>query len=195
MSKRKLSREIIISHACAMIEENGLEAFSLRKLAGSLSVQVSSLYNYFISEDDLLLEVSLSAIDLFTDYIDSAREGLVRDEAAFSTADAFRRFVLEHPNLYEVITLSKWENTAAAEFAIQKFLRPIYILMGQYGIEDETAQAHILRVIRVSTHGFCSLELTGEFDGSEVSKEESYHLLVQMVIDLMKKYSKADKEE
>lgn len=195
MRKRKLSRETIISEACAMIEENGFKAFSLRKLAGNLSVQVSSLYNYFLSEDDLLLEVSLSAIDLFTDYIDSAREGLVRDEAAFSTADAFRNFVLEHPNLYEVITLSKWENTPAAEFATQKFLRPIYILMGQYGIEDKTAQAHILRSIRVVTHGFCSLELTGEFDNSEVSKAESYHLLVQMVVELMKKYGSSHKEE
>lgn len=135
-----------------------------------------------------MIEVGLRAVDMFTDCIDNARADLFRDEAAFATGDAFRGFVLEHPNLYEVIVDAKWTNAPAAEVANQRFVRPIYVLMKQYGIEDEAAQTHIFRAIRVVTHGFCTLEQKGEFKQGDAPEAESYHLLVQSVIDLMKKY-------
>ena len=188
MAKRLLSRDKIVSEAFEMVEKNSLKEFSLRKLAAKLGVQVSSLYNYFSGEEDIMIEISLRAIDMFTDCIDNAREGLTRDEAAFSTADAFRKFVQENSNLYEVIVTSKWTNAPAAEYAAQKFLRPIYVLMSRYGVEDKAAQTHIFRAIRVVTHGFCTLEVAGEFEQGDASASESYHLMVQGVVDLMKKY-------
>ncbi len=188
MPKKNLSRKIIIEEAFEFIDENGLAEFSLRKLAATLNVQVSSLYNYIFGEEDVMIEVGLRAVEMFTDCIDNARADLVRDEAAFVTGDAFRTFVLEHPNLYSVIVDAKWTNSPTAELANQRFVRPIYVLMKQYGIEDKAAQTHVFRAIRVITHGFCTLEQKGEFEQGDASATESYHLMVQSVIDLMKKY-------
>ena len=46
MAKKGLTKEIIVNAALEQIEKNGLSAFSLRNLAASLGVQVSSLYNH-----------------------------------------------------------------------------------------------------------------------------------------------------
>ena len=46
MAKKGLTKEIIVNTALEQIEKNGLLAFSLRNLAASLGVQVSSLYNH-----------------------------------------------------------------------------------------------------------------------------------------------------
>ena len=48
------SREKIISTALKLIEEEGLEAFSTRKLGSRLGLKVMSLYHYFPSREALL---------------------------------------------------------------------------------------------------------------------------------------------
>ena len=190
MPKKLLSKEMIVEEALNFIDDYGYEAFSLRGLSRRLSVQVSSLYNYINNEDGLMVEVVRRAVCMFTECIDNARGELFRDEAAFATADAFRSFVQEYPNLYEVIVNPKWANAPELKQVNEKFIRPIFVLLKQYGIEDGEEQVHMMRIIRVATHGFCSLEMVGAFGEDSASITQSYHLLSQSVVDLMNKYSK-----
>jgi AcrR family transcriptional regulator len=48
------ARERIVTTALALIEKKGLEAFSTRRLASRLGLQVMSLYHYFPSREALL---------------------------------------------------------------------------------------------------------------------------------------------
>lgn len=178
MTSKLLSREKIIKEAFDFIDKQGRAEFSLRKLAARLNVQVSSLYNHISGEKDILVEVSVRSVKMFTDCINSARGDLVRDEAAFSTGDAFRSFVNEHPHLYEIANTVKWSDSPEAEELNKRYIEPIFILMKQYGVEDADAQVHILRMIRVVTHGFSSLEVMGAFEDDPGSATESYHLMV-----------------
>ncbi len=52
--REPLSRERIETTALALIEEEGLESFSMRKLAAKLGCEAMSLYHYFPSKDHLL---------------------------------------------------------------------------------------------------------------------------------------------
>ncbi len=52
--RRPLSRERIIEAALALIERDGLAAFSVRALAGALDCEPMSLYHYFPSKAHLL---------------------------------------------------------------------------------------------------------------------------------------------
>jgi AcrR family transcriptional regulator len=52
-SRAGLSRERIIEAALALIERNGLAAFSLRALGGALGCEPMSLYHYFLSKAHL----------------------------------------------------------------------------------------------------------------------------------------------
>src|SRR5215470_18493570 len=49
-----LSRERIITAAVAIVDEQGLEGLSMRKLGAALGVEAMSLYNHIANKDALL---------------------------------------------------------------------------------------------------------------------------------------------
>lgn len=51
---QRLSRAAVIAHATRMISADGLEAFSLRRLADALGVRPNALYNHVHNRDELL---------------------------------------------------------------------------------------------------------------------------------------------
>lgn len=53
-AQRPLSRESILDAALVIADDSGLEAVSMRKVAGGLGVTAMSLYNYFASKDELV---------------------------------------------------------------------------------------------------------------------------------------------
>lgn len=191
MSKRFLSRELIVSVAFQMIDENGTNLFSVRQLAAKLGVQVSSLYNHIDNEYDLLLEVAKLSADMYTDYIDNAVKGLPLEEATYKAGDAFRDFLREHRYLYELLLDRRWIGDPEFDKVTEKFTQPIYYLM-QSGIKDKTAIEHIYVAMRVVTHGFASLDSLGVFDGLSVDTTESYHMMIKSVMDMMKNLSDKD---
>lgn len=191
MSKRFLSRELIVSVAFQMIDENGINSFSVRQLAAKLGVQVSSLYNHIENEYDLLLEVAKLAAVMYADYIEDMVKGLPLDEAAYKAGDAFRDFTREHKFLYELLLDRRWIGNPEFDKAIDKFTQPIYYLM-QDSIKDKASQDHIYVAMRVVTHGFASLDSIGVFDGLSVDATESYHMMIKSVLDMMNELSKKD---
>src|SRR2546425_8089865 len=55
MTRRKpLSRERILDTALALVDEEGIEALSMRKLGQALGYEAMSLYNHVANKDDLL---------------------------------------------------------------------------------------------------------------------------------------------
>lgn len=191
MSKRFLSRELIVSVAFQMIDENGINSFSVRQLAAKLGVQVSSLYNHIENEYDLLLEVAKLAAVMYADYIEDMVKGLPLDEAAYKAGDAFRDFTREHKFLYELLLDRRWIGNPEFDKAIEKFTQPIYYLM-QDSIKDKASQDHIYVAMRVVTHGFASLDSIGVFDGLSVDATESYHMMIKSVLDMMNELSKKE---
>lgn len=191
MSKRFLSRELIISVAFKMIDENGTNSFSVRQLAAKLGVQVSSLYNHINNEYDLLLEVAKLAADMYTDYIDNAVKGLSLEDASYKAGDAFRDFLREHKHLYELLLDRRWIGDPEFDKVTEKFTQPIYYLM-QSSIKDKAAMEHIYVAMRVVTHGFATLDSLGVFDGLSVDTTESYHMMIKSVLDMMKNLSEKE---
>ncbi|QVK16773.1 TetR/AcrR family transcriptional regulator [Mycoplasmatota bacterium] len=57
MRKKTISKEEIVVFAEEILRKEGLEALSMRKIAGKAEVSVGTLYNYFPSNRSLLEEV------------------------------------------------------------------------------------------------------------------------------------------
>ena len=53
MQKRNLTKQLICESAIQLIEAEGLEGLSMRKLASQLNVEAASLYNHIINKSDL----------------------------------------------------------------------------------------------------------------------------------------------
>jgi AcrR family transcriptional regulator len=101
--KPLLSRERIVAAASALVDAEGLEAVSTRRLAAELGVSGPSLYNHFRTKDEILDAVAdtVSAqVDL--SMFDEADE---RDwsTALHDWAVSYRAALADHPNLVPVL--------------------------------------------------------------------------------------------
>jgi AcrR family transcriptional regulator len=91
-----LSQERIVEVAVAVIDAEGLDALSTRRLAHELGVRAPSLYNHFSTKEDILDAVG----DAIVAEVDLSMLG--RDpwpDALMAWARAYRAAFREHPNV------------------------------------------------------------------------------------------------
>ena len=124
MAKKGVSKESITAAALILIEEKGLAAFSLRALAASMQIQVSSLYNHISGQNELLTEVGFRAVQMMTRQEELAITGRHTDEALYALADAYRLFAKEHPELYRIIMGVHILHLSVLETELKKNRRP-----------------------------------------------------------------------
>lgn len=99
--KPLLSRDRIVEAAGALVDAEGLEAVSTRRLAAALGVSGPSLYNHFRTKDEILEAVADSVsgrVDL--SMFDGGREWR---EALHDWAHSYRAALADHPNIVPVL--------------------------------------------------------------------------------------------
>jgi AcrR family transcriptional regulator len=92
----------ILEAARALLEEEGFDAFSMRRLAERLGIRAPSLYKHFASKE--ALEAALLS-QVFAEQAQVA-ETAVRDtdEPLAAIARGYREYALRHPQLYRLFT-------------------------------------------------------------------------------------------
>lgn len=109
-----LSRQRIIEAATAIIDAEGLDALSTRRLARELRVQAPSLYNHFATKEEILDAVG----DTIIGQVDLSMFG--RDpwpEALRSWARAYRAAFAAHPNVVPFLVHGPGRRPAALHLA------------------------------------------------------------------------------
>lgn len=101
-----ISRHRILSNACELYLSDGLDGFSMRKLANSLGVTAPALYRHYPAKEAVLRDVVVEAFKVFGSYLYRALEGRTPQERLRLTGEAYVAFALEHPRFYEVIHVS-----------------------------------------------------------------------------------------
>lgn len=91
-----LTRERIIDAAVELVDANGVEALSMRKLGAALGVEAMSLYNHVTNKDDLINGV----LDAILRQIDLPSSELPWDEQLRVIAHGFRRAGHAHPRIF-----------------------------------------------------------------------------------------------
>lgn len=97
-------RDELIDAAVTIIEADGGEAVSLRRVARQVGIAATSVYLHFPDVDHLLAAVVARAFDQLT--AATARAARATDDAAEelrSRCRAYCRFALDHPRLYQVM--------------------------------------------------------------------------------------------
>lgn len=115
-----LTREEIVSAAMGLVDEHGLDALSMRKLAAALGVGTMSLYYHVPDKSalyDLILDAGLSEIDLSED--DPAETTEVR---VHSIALAMRAALLNHPNA-AILAMSRSLRTPTQLRPVERLLQ------------------------------------------------------------------------
>jgi AcrR family transcriptional regulator len=121
--RERLTRDRVVGAALRIMDSEGLDAVTMRRIGRDLGVEAMSLYNHVRDKDDLLDGICEHVMAQFqvpedTDWVESARLG----------GREYRRLLLAHPNVITLMTERKTpftnpESLRAYEFALDLFHR------------------------------------------------------------------------
>lgn len=106
-----LSRRRVAEAALKVIDEDGVEAASARRIARELGCEAMSLYHHFDTMDDILDEV----VDLLFASLAPAPETAPR-RALLTSARRFLALAERHPAAFSLIAGRRWRTPAALAF-------------------------------------------------------------------------------
>ncbi|MFK0254564.1 TetR/AcrR family transcriptional regulator [Streptomyces sp. NPDC090445] len=117
--KPLLSRERIVEAAGALVDAEGLEAVSTRRLAAALGVSGPSLYNHFRTKDEILDAVAdaVSARVDLSMFEGPAGAGPDWREALRAWAHSYRDALADHPNIVPVLARGPGRRPAGLRLA------------------------------------------------------------------------------
>jgi AcrR family transcriptional regulator len=162
MARRALSRQRILRAAIKLIDRDGLDALSMRKLGATLGVEGMALYRHVGSKGRLLegvTEVLLEELDV------PPADSASWVDAWHAIARSYRRLARSHPGAFPLLALSPL--TTAARF--ERAQAPLSILRGA-GFSETGAQ-RAFRTLLSYADGYLLRELA-DGDG-ELTPEEA----------------------
>ncbi len=147
-----LSRESIRAAALELIDRDGLDEFSTRKLGRALGCEAMAIYWYYPSKDALLdavVDVLMASVaKVVVDRDGDDWIGVLRE-----VAHAYRKIAHDHPRAFPLLATRRFasEDTYA-------FLEQLFELARRQGIDDRVA-ARFYRVVSSYCSGFALNEL------------------------------------
>lgn len=94
----------LFSHARRLIDTEGLESVTLRRLCREVGVTAANFYNHYPSLEHLLLDVAAAgAGELSERTLRVMKRGKTRNEKLVTLASEFVEFGVEHPDLFRVM--------------------------------------------------------------------------------------------
>jgi AcrR family transcriptional regulator len=157
----RTSRDAILSAARAILEEDGLDAVVMSRVADRVGVRGPSLYKHVTDRAALIRAVGEAVTaDLARQLLLAVSTGDARADLT-ATAHAYRAFVLANPNGYGLLFAHLSPDLQPDPAAIAELARPIVEAMSAMVGPDDALPA--ARTFVAWAHGFVSMELAGAF--------------------------------
>jgi AcrR family transcriptional regulator len=103
----KRVKDEILVQAQQIISQEGLEALSMRKLAGQLHITSTTIYNYYRNKDELCLLILTKAFeDLYQVCLAACQSNPEPEERIYAMARAYVDFGVRQPSLYGLMFAS-----------------------------------------------------------------------------------------
>jgi AcrR family transcriptional regulator len=147
----ELSHEAVRAATLRLIDRNGLDAFSTRKLGEELGCEAMAIYWYYPSKealldavvDDLMAGVGLAASGETSNWVAALRQ----------VAHAYRRIAHDHPKAFSLLATRRFASEGTYDF-----LERLFELARSQHIPDRTV-ARFYRVVSSYCSGFALNEL------------------------------------
>lgn len=184
VTRAGLKLDKVVDTAIRIANKNGLDNLTLGRVAEEVGVKTPSLYEYVEGLAGLQQAIRLRGFQTMGYVISRATVGKSRDDAIMALAFEMRKFVRQHPALYESTVLTAVSDTKKIREAAEEVLTMLNSVLASYGIVGKEA-IHAARYLRSLLHGFHSLELAKGF-GLNVDLDESYDRLVETLTEDLK---------
>lgn len=173
-------REEILSRACELYLEEGLDGFSMRKLAEAVGVTAPALYRHYESKEALLADLVGEAYRRLGRALYTALEGGDALDRFLRAGRAYVRFAVEQPRMYEMLYAYPQflgmgelpEETAAQACAIGQFWNDRVRECQDAGLlRPEETPDEIAVTLWGHAHGLISLHLRGMLGAADPAGE------------------------
>jgi AcrR family transcriptional regulator len=175
-------RSRILLAAGELYRSEGLDGFSMRKLAKRVGVTAPALYRHFENREAVLLELVAEAHRVMGQYLYRALAARTPLERLATAGEGYLDFALRHPRLYEMLHLSPSvlgvdgfpEDVAAQAAASGQFWKDRVRESVDAGILRDGASEDISLTFWAHSHGLISLWLQGVLPLSEPAFRDLY---------------------
>lgn len=153
----QIDRELVIIAARQLIEDDGLEKLSLRKLADELGVKAPSLYRYFKNKTAILRAVNEDTSQRLAQALQEAIDPEEALQAQLITlAHAYRKFAHDNRLTYGLLMTNTIEDIQPPDEILTQNVLPLQALFAQW--VGEAASLPALRGAFALLHGWSMLE-------------------------------------
>ncbi|MEU7281084.1 TetR family transcriptional regulator [Streptomyces sp. NPDC045431] len=169
----RLSRELVLATALALVDREGLSALSMRRLAAELGVEAMALYRYADGKEGLL-DGLVEAF--FTELLDAlgpleppgrGRDGADWRAELHRTALGLHRLSLRHPQVVPLLaTRMLAVPLSRRPRAVLRAHEHVLALLARSGIEEDRAPL-AYRAVTAWTVGYVLVELTAVVDSPD----------------------------
>lgn len=170
----------VVAAAAELADAEGLETVTLTRLADELGVRPPSLYAHIDGLDDLRRRLGARGNAELAAALSHAIEGRSGPDALRALAIAYRDYARAHPGTYAALQRSRdLADDDEARAAADAVVRVALAALRGYPLEGDEA-IHGVRLIRITLHGFVSLEAAGGFAMS-LSADETFERLLALL--------------
>lgn len=177
-----IQRAEILDRACQLFLEEGLEGFTMRRLAGRLGVTAPAIYRHYASKEAVLTDVVEEAYGRMSTYLRGALEGDSPGGRFRRAGDGYLAFALENPRLYQVLyaspemmgveDISELRERHGA--ALEQFWHDRVRECMDAGLLREADPGDVALTLWAHAHGLIALYLQGMLETDEAGFRELY---------------------
>jgi AcrR family transcriptional regulator len=143
----------IVAAARELIEEEGLDALSMRQLAARVGIRAPSIYRHLPDKAALEAAVISATFEEQAAMFEAALDGAADPLAAL--AGAYREFARRHPQLYRLMTERRLDRERLCPGVEERAARPVLQAVG--------GDPALARAVWAFAHGMTILELNDRF--------------------------------
>jgi AcrR family transcriptional regulator len=175
-----LNEEVVVDLALAVIDDEGVDALTLAKVAERAGVASPSLYKHVDGLPALKRLANIRVLNEMTEELRTAVLGRSGGEGVSALLDAYRGYLRRYPHRATALEIPLDLRDKDVAKALQGTAEAAFAALRDYGFDaDQTV--HATRVLRAAVHGFAGLEAAGGF-GMPQKLDESFEMLKSVLI-------------
>ena len=154
--KTVFTREDVVSAGLAVMEKDGVETLSARRVAEEMGASTAPVYSNFANMDDLTKEVKMAAVGVLVEYSLDKHT----DNEFLNMGVGVLEFARTHPQLYSALFLQANDECEAGPGVMARMLERMAVLPDLEALQP-VERVILLRKVSLFTHGLATMICNG----------------------------------
>ncbi len=177
-----LDRATVVETAAALVDEQGLEGFTLARLATRLGIRSQSIYAHVDGLDNLRRELALLSLDELSRRLGRSAMGRTGRDALHALAHTHASFAVERPGLY-ACSLRSPDGDGELAQGVKDVTDPWHSVLASFGLRPSEI-VHYHRALWAAIHGFVTLRHQGLMTRA-ASPDRSFTMMIDAFADAL----------